>query len=137
MSFFNCKRVAKVIIPSSVTRIASGAFINCRSLVVNMANSVKECGDYAFAGCCSLTRVDIPDSVRDIGLDAFFNCGQLTLTAPARLLNLKFSNVYKKVAKECGCGRCNWRWFLRGFVCSLMLASDRAQLRSHTEFTLE
>ena len=117
-AFADCKRVAKVIIPSSVTQIGNGAFAHCRSLVsVHIPDSVTQIGVCAFYGCASLVSMAIPDSVTDSEPTAFANCNQLTLTAPARLLELELSDVYKKVAKECGCGRCNWEWFLKGWVC--------------------
>ena len=116
--FYDCTSLVNVNIPSSVTHIGYSAFAGCSSLVaVNIPDSVIEIGFSAFACCSSLTTVDIPDSVTDIGVFAFANCNQLTLTAPARL-GPKVGNGCKFVAKECGCGRCDWIWFRNGFTCA-------------------
>ena len=140
-AFKDCMRVAKVIIPSSVTQIGNGAFRGCSSLVaVNIPDSITHIGAQAFANCSSLLSVNIPNSVRriangafdgcsslvsvtipvaaiHIGPMAFSSCNQLTLTAPARLLSPEVSRVCKMVAKECVCGRCDWRWFRNVWVC--------------------
>ena len=78
---------------------------------------MTQIGAAAFYGCASLVSMTIPDSVTEIEGRAFHDCHQLTLTAPARLLDPQVSNVCKMVAKECVCGRCDWEWFLKGWVC--------------------
>ena len=140
-AFQCCEQVAKVTIPSSVTRIGDRAFAGCSALAavkitecvtqigdatsfgcsflvtINIPDSVTQIGAYAFERCSSLTSIDIPHSVTRIGHQAFHNCKQLTLRAPARLLGRHVSDVRKVVAKECGCGRCDWTWFGKGWVC--------------------
>ena len=124
-AFQFCKQVSKVIIPGSVTRMWDRAFAGCSSLVsVNIPSSVTRIGASAFSGCSSLTSVDI-DSYIDIGWHAFFDCTQLTLTAPANIFYLPIANGCKFVAKECGCGRCNWRWFRKGWVCPVHFPGQR------------
>ena len=145
-AFAGCTSLATVNIPNSVAKIEHSAFERCTSLVsVNIPDSVTSMADYVFHGCSALVLADIPDAVTQIGRRAFDDCSslvsmtipdsvtdieptafadcyQLTLTAPARLLELELSNLYKKVAKECGCGRCNWERFLEGWVCPLQYA---------------
>ena len=117
-AFERCSSLTSVDIPHSVTEIGTGAFANCTSLVtINIPDSVRQIGDHAFRDCSSLTSIDIPDSVTDIVPSAFQNCNQLTLRAPARLLDPHVLDVHKVVAKECGCGRCDWTWFGKGWVC--------------------
>ena len=132
-AFALCKALQSVSIPNSVTRIQGGCFADCSCLVsVNIPESVRWIGDRAFADCTSLTSVEIPDTVITIGNSAFFNCTHLTLTAPARLLETQANNnVYKLVAKECACGRCNWRLFLKGCVCPVHHALEDEDLRSY------
>ena len=117
-AFTGCP-LTQLIIPDSITEIGDEAFFNCSDLVsVNIPDSIRRIGERAFAGSCSLTSVDIPDSVTTIGTWAFGRCTRLTLTAPARLLDTQGDkNIYKLMAKECGCGRCDWRRFLQGWVC--------------------
>ena len=71
-------------IPSSVTSIGNGAFMNCSSLTsVTIPSSITLIGDDAFMYCSSLTSVTIPSSVTSIGDDAFNNCWRLTsITIP-------------------------------------------------------
>ena len=125
-AFVHCKALQSVSIPNSVRHIESRCFLGCSCLVsVNIPESIRWIGDRAFADCTSLTRVDIPDSLNKIDTLAFFNCTLLTLTAPARLLETQAINsVYKLVAKECACGQCDWRLFLKGCVCPVHHAGE-------------
>ena len=122
-AFQCCGQVATVIIPRSVTRIGDRAFACCSALAaINIPDSITYIGAEAFSYCTSLTSVDIPDSVTEIrpaafDRSAFDRCTQLTLTAPARLLGPHVGAVRKVVATECGCGRCDWTWFGKGWVC--------------------
>ena len=117
-AFANCRSLPRVSIPNSVTHICESAFADCTSLAaVNIPSSVTDIAASAFRGCASLVSMTIPDSVTEIEGGAFDFCPQLTLTAPARLLGPQVSNVCKMVANECGCGRCDWRWFHKGWVC--------------------
>ena len=125
-AFLGCKSLQSVSIPNSMTQIQIRAFQSCNSLTeVTIPHAVTQIGDHAFANCSSLTSVDIPDSVTTIRARAFANCNQLTLTAPARLLvGLARSTCWKIVAKECGCGRCDSSWFLKGWVCPVHQAGQ-------------
>ena len=71
-------KIKSVVIEDGVTRIGSGAFIQCSSLTdVNIPNSVKSIGSYAFCECSSLKKINIPNSVTSIGEDAFYFCTSL------------------------------------------------------------
>lgn len=66
-------------IPNSVTKIADGAFEDCRNLKsVTIPNSVTSIGNDAFNTCSGLTSVTIPDGVTSLGNKAFFGCSSLT-----------------------------------------------------------
>jgi len=67
------------VIPSSVTTIASTAFLgatNLKSIVI--PNSVTTIGDSAFSGTTSLTSISIPASVTSIGSSVFDSASSLT-----------------------------------------------------------
>ena len=71
-------KIKSVVIEDGVTRIGSGAFIQCSSLTdVNIPNSVKSIGSDAFYACSSLKKINIPNSVTSIGANAFFECTSL------------------------------------------------------------
>ena len=117
-TFWGCTSLVVLTIPDSITHIGARAFAGCTSLrSVSVPDSVTHISTYAFQDCSSLVSVNIPDSVTWIGLHAFSHCNQLTLTAPARVLGLEVGVGCKLVAKECGCGRCDWEWFRKAWVC--------------------
>ncbi len=59
-------------IPSGVTSIGDGAFMNCTGLTsIEIPNGVTTIGDDAFKGCSSLTSITIPNSIKSIGSYAF------------------------------------------------------------------
>jgi hypothetical protein len=67
-----------VVIPRGVTGIGGGAFEGCTSLAsVTIPNSVTEIGYGAFSGCTSLASVTIQNGVRSIGGEAFSGCTSL------------------------------------------------------------
>ena len=124
-AFANCRSLTTINIPDSVMQIGAYAFTGCCWLAsINIPSSVTQIGDFAFNHCNSLISVDIPDSVTDIGRFTFNNCHRLTLTAPARLLSSQIGAGCKMVAKECGCGGCDWIWFREGWVCPERLAGE-------------
>ena len=80
----------KVVIPSSVTEIASYAFDGCTGITqVTIPSSVTRIGDGAFRGCSNLTAINIltatniPSSAMEIGNWAFARTGISSITIPA------------------------------------------------------
>jgi hypothetical protein len=68
-----------IILPSSLGRIQTGAFEECKYLTsLSIPAGVTSIGDYVFVGCFSLTRVNIPAGVTTIGHEAFGSCDSLT-----------------------------------------------------------
>ena len=63
----------------SVKRIGQYAFYGCKGLKrIDISNSVSSIGDYAFYECYALTSITIPNSVTSIGKGAFSWCFGLT-----------------------------------------------------------
>ena len=89
-AFSGCSSLVTINIPATITEIESSAFSNCSKLKnVVIPNSVTKIGVSAFAGCRALTSIIIPDSVTYIGDDAFDWCTALTtVTMPARMTYL-------------------------------------------------
>jgi hypothetical protein len=86
-----------VMIPNSVTNIASYAFYGCTNLTsIAMTDSVTGIGSYAFYGCGGLGSVTIPGGVTSIGDSAFWNCKSLdgvTFTGDAPAASSAFSFI--------------------------------------------
>ena len=75
----NIETITEIIIPESVTVIASNAFNGCRSLSsIVIPENVTEIGGSAFSRCYSLTSLKIPDCVMKISAGAFNSCKSLT-----------------------------------------------------------
>ena len=111
-TFYGCKKLSKLTIPSSVKKIdftsfsESGleeikipdsveelgfwSFENCTKLKkVNLSKNLKVIEGKMFSGCSSLTEVTVPDGVTQISYSAFANCPKLTkVVIPASVKNI-------------------------------------------------
>lgn len=77
--FRNNETITGITLPDGLTVIESGAFDGCKNLSeVNFPDGLIEIGDYGFQSCESLTRAILPDSLQMIGRDAFCRCARLT-----------------------------------------------------------
>lgn len=87
-AFANCRNLAKVVIPGSITSIGKRAFSLCTMLnVVEFKHSALGGGmslavftefdidDFAFSGCPKLKNIDLPLNVKKIGNNAFYQSG--------------------------------------------------------------
>ena len=76
-AFYQCYDLAYVSIPNTVTSIGEDAFSRSALKEVNIGNSLKTIGDYAFDHCSQLQAVILPNSVTTLGQNAFSHCYQL------------------------------------------------------------
>lgn len=75
MTFYNCKNLTNVELPSTLIGIGEGAFGYCSKLkTVNIPNTVSRIERYAFHSCKVLESINIPSAVTYIGEDAFYDC---------------------------------------------------------------
>ncbi|MCT8974980.1 leucine-rich repeat protein [Clostridium sp. CX1] len=64
--------ITSITLPSTLTSIGRGAFLNCNSIKsIVIPDGVKSIGGGAFAYCLNLTNVTIPSTVTNIGGGAF------------------------------------------------------------------
>ena len=102
-AFSNCKNLASVVIPDSVTAIDKHAFHACTNLAsVTIGNNVSSIGFAAFAEATSLERITIPQSVTFIDEAAFVDCSSVTsITVDENNANYSSidGNLYSKDGK--------------------------------------
>ena len=75
-SAFSGSKVTALTVPSSVTSIGAGAFMNSALTEVTFLGDISYIPEYAFYGS-RLTSVTVPSTVTEIGAYAFANCAQL------------------------------------------------------------
>lgn len=80
-TFFNCKNITSVILPSSIKYIRDEAFRGCGLKSINIPSSVILIGRYSF-GDCALTSLNIPDGLTSISTGAFSGCSFVSVTIP-------------------------------------------------------
>ncbi len=85
--FANFSNIDTFEIPSTVTKIGEGCFMECYALkTISIPAGVTTIADGTFSNCAALTKVTLPEGVAKIGSNAFFYCAALTeITLPASL----------------------------------------------------
>ena len=67
------------VIPESVVRIGTGAFMQCKTMSdVKWPKVLKAIKDYAFLECEALEKLDLPEGLDSIGASAFYGCSKLS-----------------------------------------------------------
>ena len=75
--FRDLKKMAVILLPSTVTEVKENAFYSCHALKLIKAENAQIIGKNAFRDCTSLATVDFPN-VTSIGAGAFYECTSLT-----------------------------------------------------------
>lgn len=82
-AFENCDKITSVTIQGSVTNLAYAAFADCTSLTsVTLPSSLEGIGEYAFAGCTNLSNVNLPNKLESIDTSAFRYTALKNITIP-------------------------------------------------------
>jgi len=77
-AFSNCRLLARIELPPTITEIRDDAFSNGKSLVqVKLPHGLKWMGERTFADCTSLKLIRIPETVEELGFRVFVNCRNL------------------------------------------------------------
>ena len=100
-AFYNCKSVASVYMPDSITTMGGNVFYACENLVrvriapdiekiqsmsffackklknIELPNGLKQIQSAAFNSCVSLEKIELPDSLTSLELSAFTGCQSL------------------------------------------------------------
>lgn len=96
-SFYECKNLESINLPSGTTNISDNMFKWCSELKNFMIPStVTSIGAYAFQGCHGINSIEIPSQVKSIGEYAFFAC-----------LNLEQVNILPGLTTIGGSAFCN------------------------------
>ncbi|MCR5146920.1 MAG: leucine-rich repeat domain-containing protein [Clostridia bacterium] len=93
---FSHVKLAKIIIPDSVTWIGQEAFFDAAYLKdVSISSKTYSIRSGAFQFCCKLKKVKIPEGVREISFRVFKSCRSLTKVAlPTTIKDLEHDSFY-------------------------------------------
>jgi len=69
--------ISDVIVPEGIQSITRNAFDNRHLSSIQLPDSLKEIGDYAFSGCDKLKSIVLPVPLEEIGERAFSDCTSL------------------------------------------------------------
>ena len=78
-AFFDCPKLKKITLPSTLTEIGENAFSDTKVKSVTLPSSCREVDWFAFYGCYALSTLYLSSSVNNIGYGAFDGCSK-TLT---------------------------------------------------------
>lgn len=72
-------KLKKIVLPDSIKRIGSGAFIECEILQsVTLPKALESMGDEVFYDCYLLNDIVLPDTLTEIPASAFYQCDALS-----------------------------------------------------------
>ena len=95
-TFYKCRNLKSLKLPSGVTEIGSSAFEDCSNLTsLTIPSGVTEIGSSAFKDCTDLTSLSLPSGITEIGSSAFEDCRGLTsLSLPSGITKIGSSIFY-------------------------------------------
>lgn len=88
-TFDHCTSLASVELPANTARIDEGAFYYCNALLTcTLPASLREIGDYAFAGCSRMIHLSfLPEGLEQIGRWPFYGMKMLySATIPSTVV---------------------------------------------------
>ena len=95
---YNCNSLKSIDIPNSVTSIDSSAFENATNLKeVKLSSNIETLG--GFINCKSLTSIDIPDSLEEIDKKTFSGAENLTTVNISK--NSKLYEIQRRAFSDC------------------------------------
>ena len=81
-AFYNCNRLVRISLPSSITSISSSAFYGCNKLpLTSLPSGITSIGHTAFRNCKSLALTSLPSGITIIRPNTFYGCSSLALTS--------------------------------------------------------
>ncbi|SDB22190.1 Leucine rich repeat-containing protein [Ruminococcaceae bacterium FB2012] len=91
-TFYKNKTVKNVVIPETVTELASGVFNGCSELLsVTLPSGISKMDDLTFYECTKLESITIPGGVTEIAKNAFGRCRALkTVTIPKSVTSIGY-----------------------------------------------
>ena len=77
-AFKSCQNLTTVTLPATLEKIGEDAFHYSSITSIEIPNSVRTIGMYAFAMCANLTSANLPTGLTTINSSLFLNCSKLT-----------------------------------------------------------
>lgn len=78
-AFYNCKKLATPLFPTTITKIGYESFNGCDSFKgIYISSNIETISDGAFANCDSITSLEITGVVKNLDRSSFGYCKQLS-----------------------------------------------------------
>ena len=82
-AFRGCKKLYKVILPSTITEIQSAAFEKCSNLEeINLPDGLESIDQFAFCDCRSLRLLSLPKGLKYLGSNPFYGLDSIDIKIP-------------------------------------------------------
>ncbi len=100
-AFQSCN-ISSVVLPSSITKIAAGAFSNCSNLQsVVLPESLKSISAASFANCINIESINIPTSVTDFCSNSKYGTISYTFGGCSKLKTINIPSGVKVLHNGC------------------------------------